>query len=472
MQLNFATESYSLQARPASSELLVNAYVEKLPDGAPWPAIVRSTPGLSPAFKLGVGPIWTMNDSLSGRLYVVSGTHFFRLRPDAEMPPEDLADIGPVQSGFYSIAVGTTSACVCVPPHAWVCDHSGPLTQIDDPAFTQYGASSVSYIDGYFVFTAFESSSRWFCSDLLSGTTFSALNFAYADTRPNVVRRVLVHRGDVWLLGEGGFEAFYDAGVTNFPFLRRAGSDIAHGCGAPNAVAIVGNSIFWVSFQGLVFRLNGYNAVRVSTFAIEEWIRFYADFNDIDARYHEFEGHAFFVISFGGTTQRTMAYDCATQRWHDRASGSDATGLWLGRSAAQRGPTTIIGDRTSGQIYTLEPGSDNDNGVIQERVITLPSVYADTDRAFMHRLTLEAQPGTLKTDNNVELGVSDDGGFTYRTRPEGVTTGTFGDTKHRIVWTRLGSFRERILRLRIRGASPCSALTWKWKKAFHERHQF
>ena len=456
-RLNFAVETYALQSLPADAQRLVNLYSEKLPDDARSPVIVRSTPGLTPTFQLGTGPVYQMDGSLSGRLYLVSGTHFFRLRPDAESGPEDLGDVGTPANGFPTIAVGTTSACVCVPPRAYIADHSGPMTEITDPAFTQYGASSVAYLDGYYVFTAFENSSRWFCSNLLSGTTFDALNFAYADLRPNVVRRVVAHRGDLFFLGESGTECWYDNGGINFPFLRRAGADIAYGCGAPQSVAILDNSIFFLSYQGIVFRINGYQAIRISTSYIEEWIRANSDYNLIDACSHTFEGHAWYCLTFNGSkpeTRRTFCYDCSTQRWAERASGLGASDVWLGQSAAQRGQVVLIGSRANGQIYNLDPGADNDNGTVLTRIATLPPIWAETDRAFMHRLTLEMQPGLMPKDNRIQLDVSDDGGFTYRTRPDGVVAGVLGDTKHRVYWPRLGSFRQRVLRFTLNG--PCA----------------
>lgn len=456
MKLDFTTETYELQSLPASAQKLVNLFPEKLPDGSPWPYMLRSTPGLVPAFQFGTGPVYVLDDTLSGRLYAVSGTHFFRVIPEAEGPPQDLGDVGaPSGSLLPTVAVGTTSVCVCVPPRAYVADHSGPLTEITDPAFTEYGASSVTYLDGYYVFTSAENSSRWFCSDLLSGTSFSALNFAYSDARPNVVRRVIAHRGDLVFLGESGTEAWYDSGNANFPFKRRAGADLAYGCGAPASVVICDNSIFFLSYSGRIFRINGYQAVRVSTFAVEEWIRLHSDYTKIDACSHTYVGHEFYCISFNGTTpetRRTFAFDCATERWAERASGVDGTDVWLGQSAALRGQVVLIGSRANGQIYNLDPGADTDNGTVLTRIAVLPPLWANTDRAFMHRLTLDMQSGTLSGDNRVTLAISDDGGVSYRTRPDGVTNGVFGSSRGRAFWTRLGSFRQRVLKFVMRGS--------------------
>ena len=262
------------------------------------------------------------------------------------------------------------------------------------------------------------------------------------------------------MLGEGGAEAWFDAGGTNFPFRRRAGSDIAYGCGAPQSIVIIDNSIFYLSYLGgTIFRINGYQAVRISTPAIEEWIRFHSDYTRIDACGHTYAGHAFYSISFNGSTsdtRKTFCYDCAEQRWAERASGPGATDVWLGQSAAQRGQVVLIGSRANGQIYNLDPSADGDNGSVLTRIATLPPIWGDTDRVFMHRLTLEMVPGIMPKDNRVTLRISSDGGITYRDRPDGVVAGVLGDTKHRVYWPRCGSFREGVIQFSLTG--PCALL--------------
>ena len=76
-------------------------------------------------------------------------------------------------------------------------------------------------------------SSKFFNSSLLlDPTAYDALDFAYADGVPNLLRRVMVLRGELWLVGETAMEVWYDAGSSGlettpgtsfFPFRRRAG---------------------------------------------------------------------------------------------------------------------------------------------------------------------------------------------------------------------------------------------------------
>lgn len=446
MRLNLATETYELPSLPASAKRLLNVYPESLPADARSDVILKNTPGLGGGvYILGTGPINAMNGELSGRLYVVSGTQFIRIRPDDEMAPELLMDVGTVQNGFASIAVGTTACVVCIPPNAFVCGHSDPLYQITDPNFI--GASSVAYIDGYFVFTAWENSSRFFCSNLLDGTTYDSLNFAYADGRPNVIRRVIQHRGDLWFIGESGLEVWYDAGNVNFPFLRRPGTDIPFGCVSPQTVAICDDAIFYLTSSGVVLRIDGYSPTRVSTFAIEDWIRRENNYYYVDACSYSQDGHSFYCLTFMGNTQRTYTYDPGIKRWHERSSAVGGEGPWIGRYAATRGAQILIGDRYSGTLYTPDAAASNDAAVELTRIITFPQIWADTKRGFMSRLEIEMETGLASKNANILLEISDDGGKTYRQR-EIKYTGVNGE-KLRVFWTRLGSFRDRVLRLTL-----------------------
>ena len=171
------------------------------------------------------------------RLYVVSGTRFYRLRYQSDgVFVDDLGDIGapdtgviPIYDTMITIAAGTTATVVCVPPRAYTCGHleADALNQIggDYP-----GAATVCYHDGYFVYAGYGNADQFFISQLLDPADYDALDFASSDALPNVLRRVVSHRGDLVMLGEGEIEFWYDAGssglettpgVSFFPYRRR-----------------------------------------------------------------------------------------------------------------------------------------------------------------------------------------------------------------------------------------------------------
>jgi hypothetical protein len=148
-------ESYQHQSTQLSSKLLLNMFAEQQPADARSQVALIPTPGLSLLLNVGTGPIHAINDDLPGTIYVVSGTHFYRLVYDvgtAAWVASDLGDIGTPSGGYvddqrlYSIAVGSTAAVVCVPPNSYVTSGGSPVALITTtwPATVRWPPMSTS----------------------------------------------------------------------------------------------------------------------------------------------------------------------------------------------------------------------------------------------------------------------------------------------------------------------------------------
>lgn len=434
-------DSYEHPSKPLSARRLVNLLAEQQPGSARSEVALVSAPGLVLAETYGTGPVWAMNDDLPGRLYVVSGSRLFRVRPDNV--PEDLGNVGTTTPDkIITIAVGPTAVVVCVPPRAYICGHSDPMNQIGGDSFP--GASSVAYLDGYFVFTGADNDSRFFCSKLLDPSAYDALDFAYSDGLPNVVRRVVAHEGDLWMLGEAGVEVWTDTGAADFPFRRQSGGVIPYGSASPRSVALIDGSVWWVGTNCIVYRSVGYKAQRVSTSAIEAIIRMESAPAVVTALAYSQDGHSFYVLTFAG---RTLVYDASSKHWHERSSAADGIGRWRPQCACLRSDIVLLGDMATGQVWRPDPGSGLDAGVAVRRMAVFPPLWGSTNRAFMHRLEVEMETGLT---GDVLLDWSDDGGFTYGAART-LASGSAFEHRRRVVATRLGSFHQRNLRLRAQG---------------------
>lgn len=453
--LPFAKQFYALASDPATSEDLLNIYAEPLPPGARSGMIARSTPGLVPDFVVGSGPLLEMDGTLSGIQYYVSGTHLYRVQ--FAIPTNivtDLGDIGPIPppaapgipAKIITIAVGALQVAVCNPPNGFYCNHTATsVTQITDSVFTGFGADSVTYMDGFFLWAI---ANTIFASALLDASTYPALNFTTADSVPSGIQRLMTLGSDVWALGYNTIAIYYNAGIPNFPFVPRSGGVLNKGCRNAATARICDGSLFWIGTDAKVYRNSGYRAVPVSTFAVEEWMRIHADFENVDALSYIQSGHEFYMLNFfvaGGSPAASLSLDVTTNLWHRRASTADGTGAYRGMRAANRGEIALIGDRTSGQIFHLDQTVPTDDGVPVLRWGILQPIWGDGKRVFMSRLELELEMGASENTPVVSLDYSDDGGFTYsalrtaNTGPTGVRTG-------RVFWTRLGNFRQRVLR--------------------------
>jgi hypothetical protein len=460
-RIPFPLESYEHPSLPLVSKRLVNLMAEKQPADARTTAALVSTPGLVDYLSVGTGPIRALNDDQPGVVYLVSGTKFYRISfPTGGAPSvEMLADVGTADAGtspwnsFVTIAAGPTAAVVCVAPRAYTCKHlpGEPLNQITDPDFP--GATSVTYVDGYFAFSSLGDTAQWFVSRVLDPLSYDALDFAFSDALPNIIRRVITHRGQVWTVGEAGFEVWYDSGNADFPFRRASGGIIDIGTGSPQAVCRAEESVWWVGLDGVVYGSNGYKATRVSTHAIEAIIG--DNSVALTALTHPYRGHWFYCLTT--LDQRTLVYDITGGVWHERSTSTDGTLPWRAASAAvENNSLHLYGDRSSGQLYTLGMQA-TDAGVAVLRQATLPPLWAETRRAVCARVEVEMEVGGASTPGNLLLEWSDDGSRTWAAGRT-MSSGASDDLRHRVYTTRLGSFRQRTFRLSSHGLTRLYAV--------------
>lgn len=442
-RIPFARHSYQLDSAPFSSQRLVNLFAEQAPADARAPVIVKSAAGLFPEFGVGAGPVYAIA-SMPGRFYVVSGSQFFSVTTNDDGSVNAavlLGDIG--LTATPTIALGPTQVVVVSAPNIYVATHGGALNQVMDSNMPASGASSVCYLDGYFVFTAADGST-FFCSALLDGTHFDGLDFATSESRPDSVQHVVAHKGDLWLFGQAGIEMWYDAGASDFPFRRQSGGVLDKAVGAPASICELDESLWWLGQDRIVYRNEGYAARRVSTHAIEAVLQRHGDLRDISACAWTFEGHGFYALSL---PNQTFVHDAATGLWHERASAANGLGRWRGQCAAQSGQHLFLGDSVTGTLYSMDASLGSDGGVPHAWSATLPPLWAETRRGFMSRVEVEMEVGGDASPGLVTLDWSDDGGWNFYGGPRTMGAGAASERRKRVFATRLGSFRQRVLRV-------------------------
>lgn len=452
-------ESYQHPSPGLDNKRLVNMMAEHAPNDARTSGALIPTHGLAVATDtFGAGPIVAMNTDQPGLMYVASQGELWRMTQPFGGPRviEDLGTIGTPSGADYSfdlmttIAVGVNACVVCVPPNAFTCAHTGALNQIGG-SFP--GAKSVAYLDGYFVFTANNNDSQFFSSKLLDPTMFDALDFAFADGVPNVLRRVVTLADELWFAGDSAMEVWYNAGAADFAFRRRAGGVIPYGTVAMKSMAVIDGSLFWLSTNGVIMRSNGYSALRVSTHAIEALILGAGILSIASAIGYSYRGHNFYCITFANDT---FVYDCSTKFWHERSSSADGSAPWMVSAVAVSGAETVFGTTASGR--TFNPAEiDTDDGASVIRQLITPGLYAGTYRASCHRLEIEMETGGATPTGSVLLQWSDDEGLTWsagRTMTAGTTSGYRG----RVYTTRLGSFRQRMFKVTMQHRATIYAI--------------
>jgi len=452
-RIGLPLESYQHPSPPLSAKRLLNMMAEQQPDDARSTAALVPTPGLTLWDTIGPGPIRAFNSDLPSYIYLISGDQFYRIQfgPGGTRTTTNIGTVGtpevlfPFQD-FCTIAVSPEAAVACVPPNAFTCTHAGLANQLGGTF--PGNASSVTWFDGYFVFTDLVNAQNFFISRLSDPTDYDALDFASpTEGFPNSVTKVLTLGANLWFLGYSGIEIWYDAGAADFPFRRMSGGLLQRSVATPRGAVIADGSVFWVTVDGMVMRSVGYQPKRLSTHAIEEILRAIGVTAIVSAVAYVQRGHTFYAINF---PDRTLVYDCATDKWHERASDYDGASRWRPDACARNTENPLLGDYQTGQIWEADPFSNHDADIVMLRSLTLPPLWAGTARAFCARVEVEMETGALGNPSEVFLSWSDDGGRTTAIN-RSLTSGSDGAFRKRVVATRLGSFRERIFTLSCHG---------------------
>ncbi len=436
--LPLPVHSYSLRSTPASSARLVNCYAEALPADAKTRVILTRAPGVTPFVNIGNGPIRGLLSAF-GDLFVVTGTELWRVGASGSQTPlGDIPGTGPV-----SMARNVDYVVIVAEPNAYYSDGTtvDGATQITDPDFTARGAKYVRFVDNYLLFLESDSG-RFFGADLNSASSFDSLSFATAEAAPDDLVGMEVDRRQVVLLGEETGEVWENTGGSGFPFERVGFFEL--GCFNGDTVAKLDSSVYWVANDYTVRRLNGLTPVRVSTQAVEQFLTT-VDMSTGRAYSYTQDGHFFYVLSF---STGCWVYDVASNEWHERSSYPNAYYFWQTHATAHG--REYVGDAYTNTVGYFDPLVYDEAGSLQRMEWTYQPVYSENRRAFHERLEVVLETGVGLTSGQgsepeMMMDYSDDGGRTWTSLPN-KEIGPIGAFDTRVVWTGLGSARQRVYR--------------------------
>jgi hypothetical protein len=448
-RIPFAVHSYRLDSLPASAQDLINLYAEAVPPVGRSEVLVRHVPGLADWGTAGTGIVWAMK-VWRDRLYSISGGPTYAVyQHNNGGSGTDLGDLADGGSTPFSMAASSTQLVIVASPEGYVIDTVGTITHITDAHFPD--VSSVCYIDGYFIFSK-TGTDQYIWSDVLDALSYDALSIASAETVPDGLKRVFEHKNELWLFCSRSIEIHRSTGDPDQPFARQSGGLIEIGTHSGDSVAKVGNTVFWLGNDNRVYRADGYQAVPVSTHAIEKAIEAFGSIVAMNAFGMSYQGHEQYVMTIAGSPGMTLVYDLTTGLWHKRSSGDYSAGVpdeWSHKTSVRWLEKCLVANGDgSGDILALSQSIATENGTAMKSVATLPPLWADTGWAQMDRLELEFEPGANASELDVDLEYSDDGGFTWSTAVSR-SMGTSGQRGKRVYWNRLGKFRQRVIRFRF-----------------------
>src|SRR5690606_3276750 len=103
------------------------------------------------------------------------------------------------------------------------------------------------------------------------------------------------------------------------------------GIAAPLTLKKADNTVFWLGRDrrgdATIWRMDGYQPIRISNHAIEWEFNQYARIDDAVAYTYQMGGNVFYVLTFP-SSDRTWVYNVNGNYWHEWLSFDSATGLY------------------------------------------------------------------------------------------------------------------------------------------------
>lgn len=310
---------------------------------------------------------------------------------------------------------------------------------------------TVDFLSGVFI-VSIADSGRFYISGIYDGLTWSALDFANAESNPDNLIHAFVSSGQLILFGERTTEFWGVSGALDFPFTNIQGSAIEYGLAARFSVVKFGDGVMFLARTRAgeikVMYMQGYQVRDMTGFELANVINGYDGQAAATAFYYELDGHPMYELNIGGFT---WLYDGSTQCWSELQSNGLTRHLC--EMQCQFINRNIVTDYANGNVYFLDKDVYSDNGAPIAREIVSKHIFENQDRIFISSLQVDMEGGVglisgQGSNPQVMLQVSKDNGRTWGNE-RWVTLGAIGKYLTRVIWRQLGAGRDFVFKVRI-----------------------
>ena len=278
---------------------------------------------------------------------------------------------------------------------------------------------------------------QWYITGVNDFDSVDALDFATAEAHPDPLLRIFIDHNQALLCGTRTIEVWQLTGASDFPFQPLTNSQIQRGLAARNAIVAEDNTTMFVGDDRVVYRLEGYRPVRVSTGPIERAILrvTQASMDDCDAYSYTSGGQKFLVFTF--PNELTIQYNLATGLWNYCSTYGYADWRMIGSSGGySRYYSTPTG------IVALDETLNTDESGIMRRVACGAPGDAGSRDITVTKFELDAEMGRAPINGTAQIML--------RFAPDGETFGNIkvrslgvtGEYRHRAVWRNVGHGRR------------------------------
>ena len=319
--------SYVSESKYAAVERTDNWYLEvvEVPEEKKTRKVLYPRPRLA---SYGINPpqvsgrargLLTFNNFAWG----VNGTSFYVLQADgSQIAFGTVIDDGnPVTMCANSSATYSGNGQIAIASAGNLYIYSGGVfSEIPNDGINFFGASSVTFLDGYFIVVT-PDSSQFQISALNDGTTWDGADVAILEGQADGLVNAISDKEYLYLIGGlgggGRTELWYNSGNALFPFTIEQGAFMEVGIGPMYSLCqgdpeSSTNCVYWVAQSarggGSAWKVVGLNPQRISTYAVEsQWAK-YSTISDCICYSLRWQGHMLVRYIFP-TADKSWQYD-------------------------------------------------------------------------------------------------------------------------------------------------------------------
>jgi hypothetical protein len=448
--------------------VLRNYYYEKAPANLEDQVSIIPRPRLKQFALCGTGPMRGLyrkggvlaNVGLSGSILALSANQLYRVTQTGLPGVGTATLIGAVDGDLKMTAEGDANVIVLCCGATPYYTNGSTLTAITMPP--GFVANAVDTLSQRFLICS--DAGRFYWTGV-GTTTVSSLDYATAESQPDVLLTLKVIGDELWLFGRLSIEVWQPTGDADLPFQRIGGRVFGIGitgretCQKLNVGGV--DTVCWVGTDRRVYRTKP-NPERISDHGLEERLQRIGDPTKLYAAIWNWNGHDFYVLHIPG--EGSWAYDLGTGQWDEVTSYNR---LLFRTSVSAVGPNAqpLLGDDEEGLIWEMTESTRTDgvDPVLFEHTGLL-EVPAGGIR--LNNVSQDLSTG-LNPDPNVDptmaMSMSDDGGQTYG--PDLIAyLGRQGQRANVVEWSRLGMLKRPGKVVRWRTTEPVTVRKAKYNE--------
>lgn len=325
-------------------------------------------------------------------------------------------------------------------------------------------------------------SQQWQQSNDGDFTGWSGLAFDLADEQSDPLVAAVGYQGVVRCFGTQTTENWVNIGRPIFKFGRMAGSSWGYGCAAPRSIVEFGEDGLALLAQSrdgdpvpAILGPGGFQDI--GTPDLVAAIVGYGQFTDAIGAAYQVNKHRIFQLTFPsapnpgapGTPGVTWAWDSASNLWTEHQDYLPAGSLgnpgtvFEGALSVRCFGQLLVAGLTDGAVYALDTGKYTDDIADEEgrplvRQLTSQHLFLSDQVQILREIQFDMQEGCglvsgAGSDPQTVLEVSRDKGNTWST-PVMRKLGRLGEYDTRVIFRRLGRFRDGVLRFTFTEPTP------------------